>query len=101
MSNEEIAAEITTKEPEKFFTKPLLVIFITMFIDLIGFGIALPVLPDYAKNEFGASPFTIGWLLAFRVIFAANSQFPNGALDPSRYPLFGLTVALLVIVILG
>lgn len=44
---------------------------------------------------------TIGWLLAFRVIFAANSQFPNGALDPSRYPLFGLTVALLVVVILG
>ncbi len=44
---------------------------------------------------------TIGWLLAFRVIFAANAQFPNGALDPSRYPVFGLTVAVLIVVILG
>ena len=64
MSQEEIAVEITESKPEKFFTKPLLVIFVTMFIDLIGFGVAIPVLPDYAKNEFGASPFTIGWLIA-------------------------------------
>jgi len=49
---------------EKFFTKPLIIIFITIFIDLVGFGVAIPVLPDYAKNEFGASPFVIGWLLA-------------------------------------
>jgi MFS family permease len=49
---------------EKFFTKPLITIFITIFIDLVGFGVAIPVLPDYAKNEFGASPFVIGWLLA-------------------------------------
>lgn len=49
---------------EKFFTKPLIIIFITIFIDLIGFGVAIPVLPEYAKTEFGASPFVIGWLLA-------------------------------------
>lgn len=49
---------------EKFFTKPLITIFVTIFIDLVGFGIAIPVLPDYAKNEFGASPFVIGWLVA-------------------------------------
>lgn len=49
---------------EKFFTKPLIIIFATIFIDLVGFGVAIPVLPDYAKNEFGASPFVIGWLLA-------------------------------------
>ncbi len=49
---------------EKFFTKPLIIIFVTIFIDLVGFGVAIPVLPDYAKNEFGASPFVIGWLLA-------------------------------------
>ncbi len=52
------------KSDEKFFTKPLIIIFITIFIDLVGFGIAIPVLPDYAKNEFGASPFVIGWLIA-------------------------------------
>src|SRR5213596_1894362 len=28
----------------------LLVIFLTVFIDLIGFGIVLPLLPIYAKN---------------------------------------------------
>ena len=49
---------------EKFFTKPLIIIFITIFIDLVGFGVAIPVLPEYAKTEFGASPFVIGWLLA-------------------------------------
>lgn len=49
---------------QKFFTKPLITIFITIFIDLVGFGIAIPVLPAYAKEEFGASPFVIGWLLA-------------------------------------
>jgi DHA1 family tetracycline resistance protein-like MFS transporter len=55
---------ITEKANEKFFTRPLITIFITIFIDLVGFGIAIPVLPDYAKNEFGASPFVIGWLVA-------------------------------------
>ncbi|WP_230207068.1 MFS transporter [Novosphingobium sp. Gsoil 351] len=44
---------------------------------------------------------TLGWLLSFRVFFAASGKFPNGALDPSRYPVFSLTVALLVVVILG
>jgi len=43
---------------------------------------------------------TIGWLLAFRVIFAASEEFPNGALDPTRYPVFSITVATLVVVIL-
>ncbi len=49
---------------EKFLTKPLMIIFVTIFIDLVGFGVAIPVLPDYAKNTFGASPFVIGWLVA-------------------------------------
>jgi Na+/melibiose symporter-like transporter len=44
---------------------------------------------------------TIGWLLAFRVIFAASDRFPNGALDPSRYPMFAVTIAVLIVLILG
>src|ERR1700729_849462 len=36
--------------------------FLTVFIDLIGFGIIIPVLPLYAK-QFGASGLTIGLLL--------------------------------------
>lgn len=40
---------------------PLVIIFITVFIDLIGFGIIIPLLPFYAE-EFGASAFMIGML---------------------------------------
>jgi MFS transporter, DHA1 family, tetracycline resistance protein len=44
---------------------PLLVIFVTVFIDLIGFGIVIPVLPFYVEGtEFNASPSTVGLLFA-------------------------------------
>ena len=42
---------------------PLTVIFITVFIDLVGFGIVIPILPLYAER-FGASPLVVGLLLA-------------------------------------
>lgn len=41
----------------------LLIIFLTVFIDLIGFGIVLPLLPIFARN-LEASGFTIGILMA-------------------------------------
>jgi DHA1 family tetracycline resistance protein-like MFS transporter len=44
-------------------TRPLLVIFLTVFVNLIGFGIIIPLLPFYAET-FGASPLTIGLLFA-------------------------------------
>ncbi len=40
---------------------PLVIIFVTVFIDLLGFGIIIPLLPFYAQS-FGASAFTIGLL---------------------------------------
>jgi DHA1 family tetracycline resistance protein-like MFS transporter len=44
---------------------PLLVIFITIFIDLVGFGIVIPVLPFYAEGtKFGATPSQVGLLFA-------------------------------------
>src|SRR5881394_1730359 len=44
---------------------PLLVIFVTVFIDLIGFGIVIPVLPYYAEGTtFGATPREVGLLFA-------------------------------------
>lgn len=44
---------------------PLLVIFITVFIDLIGFGIVIPVLPFYVEGtSFNASPRVVGLLFA-------------------------------------
>ncbi len=44
-------------------SRPLLVIFLTVFINLVGFGIIIPLLPFYAET-FGASPVTIGLLFA-------------------------------------
>jgi MFS transporter, DHA1 family, tetracycline resistance protein len=41
----------------------VLIIFLTVFIDLIGFGIVLPLLPIFAK-DFNANGFTIGLLMA-------------------------------------
>ncbi len=40
---------------------PLFVLLLTVFIDLVGFGIIIPVLPLYAEH-FDASPIAIGWL---------------------------------------
>jgi MFS transporter, DHA1 family, tetracycline resistance protein len=42
---------------------PLAILFLTVLLDLIGFGIVLPLLPTYAK-ELGASPFMIGLIAA-------------------------------------
>ncbi len=50
---------------DKFFTTPLLIIFATVFIDLIGFGMVIPILPYYAHTEpFLATPLDIGFLFA-------------------------------------
>lgn len=44
-------------------SRPLLVIFLTIFVNLVGFGIIIPLLPFYAET-FGASPVVIGLLFA-------------------------------------
>jgi DHA1 family tetracycline resistance protein-like MFS transporter len=44
-------------------TRPLLIIFLTILVNLVGFGIIVPLLPFYAET-FGASPFAIGLLFA-------------------------------------
>src|SRR5687767_1868073 len=50
---------------DKFFSGPLVLIFVTIFIDLIGFGMVIPILPFYSQTEpFMASPFVIGLLVA-------------------------------------
>ena len=41
----------------------LLTIFIIVFVDLLGFSLILPLLPYYA-DEYGASPFVVGLLVA-------------------------------------
>jgi MFS transporter, DHA1 family, tetracycline resistance protein len=43
---------------------PLTIIFLIVFIDLLGFGIVIPILPMYAEKGFGASDITVGFLVA-------------------------------------
>jgi DHA1 family tetracycline resistance protein-like MFS transporter len=57
-------------------TRPLLVIFLTIFVNLVGFGIIIPLLPFYAET-FGASPLTIGMLFA---VFSACQLVASPAL---------------------
>jgi len=52
-------------------TARLINIFIVVFVDLLGFGLILPLLPYYA-GTFGASPVAIGFLVAS---YAAASLF--------------------------
>ena len=42
----------------------LSVIFVTIFIDLMGFGILIPILPTFASKELGISDFGIGAIIA-------------------------------------
>jgi MFS family permease len=42
---------------------PLIILFVTVVIDLLGFGIILPLLPLYV-NHFGGGPIVAGWLAA-------------------------------------
>ncbi len=54
---------MTDSAERKPSRRALLIIFITVFIDLLGFGIVLPLLPRYAHG-FGASKIELGMLMA-------------------------------------
>ena len=57
MNHEKSTESTLDAAEEKFFTTPLIIIFITVFIDLIGFGMVIPILPYYANNPpFNATP---------------------------------------------
>ena len=47
---------------EKDRKRALFTLFLVVCIDLIGFGIVIPILPYYAR-AFGASAFELGWLM--------------------------------------
>lgn len=42
---------------------------------------------------------TLGWVLSFAWFFRATSEFANGALDGSRYPIFAATFSILIVFI--
>ncbi len=65
MTDQSSTAKAPQPEKEKFFTTPLIIIFVTIFIDLIGFGMVIPILPFYATTEqFRATPLEIGFLFS-------------------------------------
>ncbi len=54
---------MTPKNPSNGGRSPLLIVFLTVFIDLLGFGIVIPLLPIYSK-AFGADELQLGLLFA-------------------------------------
>ncbi len=56
----------------------LLVIFLTVFIDLLGFGIVLPLLPIYGEEfavQHGLSPAQTGWIIGLLMSSFSIMQF--------------------------
>ncbi len=60
--------------------KEKVVVLFTVFVDVIGFGIVIPILPFYV-GSFGASPFVITLLFASFAFFAFLSSPLLGALS--------------------
>ena len=74
------------REHARDVTRPLLVIFLTIFVNLVGFGIIVPLLPFYAET-FGASPLAIGLLFAvFSLVPARRGAGARRSLGPLRPP---------------
>ncbi len=58
-------SEPQTSQTPQSSTKQKLVIFLTVLLDLVGFGIVIPLLPFYAQDSrFEATPMEIGLLMA-------------------------------------
>jgi MFS family permease len=56
----------------------LLVIFLTVFIDLLGFGMVLPLLPIYGKQfaaDYGWEPQRVGWVVGLLMSSFSAMQF--------------------------
>lgn len=65
MNDNPVAENEVSPVGGKFFTAPMIIIFVTVFIDLIGFGMVIPILPFYASTPpFRATPIEIGLLMS-------------------------------------
>ena len=74
----------------------LLLIFLAVFIDLIGFGILIPILPTIAVKDFNASEFQIGLLVAVFsfVQFIFNPFFGSVSDKKGRKPIIVICLLL-------
>lgn len=87
------AAPLEAPAKEKFLTRPLLIIFLTIFIDLVGFGMVIPLLPFYAE-ELKATPFDIGILVSSYSLmqFIFSPVWGNLSDRYGRRPILFLTI---------
>jgi DHA1 family tetracycline resistance protein-like MFS transporter len=78
---------------DRFLTPPLLIIFLTVLIDLIGFGIVIPLLTFYGE-EMGATPLDIGILVSSYSLMQFGFSPFWGALSDrfGRRPILFLTI---------
>ncbi len=74
----------------------LTIIFITVFIDLMGFGLLIPILPTFASIELGISDFEIGIIVAIYSFmqFIFNPMFGKLSDKYGRRPLILTTLLL-------
>ncbi len=72
---------------------PVVIMFVTVFVDLVGFGIVIPILPLYAER-FGASPLVIGLLLSVYSLMQALAAPILGRLSDriGRRPILLLSI---------
>lgn len=63
MSENETPADNASEPPAKSRKSALFIVFVVVFIDLLGFGIVLPLLPRYGAH-FNASRMQLGLLMA-------------------------------------
>ncbi len=72
----------------------LSVIFVTVFIDLMGFGILIPIIPSFASKDLGISDFGIGLIVAIYslVQFLLNPIFGKVSDKIGRKPIILLSL---------
>jgi len=75
----------------------IFVIFITVLLDLVGFGLIIPILPTFAKGDLGASDLMVGALAAaYSVMQFVFAPFWGGLSDRyGRRPIILLSIVLM------
>ncbi|MCH8553722.1 MAG: MFS transporter [Schleiferiaceae bacterium] len=78
--------------------KPLLVLFVTIFLDLLGFGIVIPILPIFAR-ELGASGFLIGLIAgSYSLMQFGFATFWGGLSDRiGRRPVILISIGIMAV----
>ena len=66
-------ARVLRASKRTIYRTPMPILFLIVFVDLVGFGLIIPLLPFYGVR-FGASPTEVTWMLA---IYSLMQLFPR------------------------